>query len=302
MRHSWPVIGLLSLLMNACSSEPAELGIYVQGQHLAVVDMHLHPGEWSQIPPDTQAFLASRFPFPLNLIPEIAASVTLSGEGILGEMDKAGIHAGVLFAVYAPQTVGIASNELVGEQVAVDPERLYGLASLRVDRWNTDADLELQRLEEAITTYGMIGVKLAHAHMHFRMDDARYFGIYELAGRLGAPVYLHTGTSPFPGTSREPPYTDPAYLEDAIAQYPETVFILGHLGYDFENHALGTLEHCLRLARDYPNVYLEPSALGSVGSDPESVNLPKVMKAIRDAGLVDRTLYCLLYTSPSPRD
>lgn len=280
-----------SLSISGCSSEPVERGIEVQGQRLAVIDMHLHPGDWNQVPPETQAFLASRFPFPLNLIPEVFASSILSAEGILSEMDKAGVSAGLLFAVYAPQTVGIASNELVGEQLAVDPERLYGLASLRVDQWNTDAELELQRLEDAITTYGMVGVKLAHAHMLFRMDDPRYFGIYEVAGRLGAPVYLHTGSSPFPGTSQEPPYTDPAYLETAIAQYPETVFILGHMGYDFENKALGTLDHCLRLAQDYPNVYLEPSALGSVGSDPEGVNLPKVMKAIKDAGLVERTIY-----------
>ena len=55
----------------------------------------------------------------------------------------------------------------------------------------------------------MIGIKLAHAHQHFRMDDPTYFGIYQVSSDLKKPVYLHTGSSPFPGTSSEAPYTDP---------------------------------------------------------------------------------------------
>ncbi|MFM7200766.1 MAG: amidohydrolase family protein, partial [Myxococcota bacterium] len=197
--------------------------------------MHIHQGHWDDVPPETQTFLASRFPFPLNLAPQAVADSLLSAEGALAEMNKAGVEQGVLYAVYAPQTVGIASNELVGEQMAFDPARLYGFGSLRVDHWNTDEEQELRGLEDAIVTYGMIGVKLAHAHMQFRLDDPRYYSIYELAGQLGTPVYLHTGTSPFPGTRQEPPYTDPAYLEEAIGSYPDTIFILGHLGYDFIN-------------------------------------------------------------------
>ena len=48
---------------------------------------------------------------------------------------------------------------------------------------------------------------------------------------------------------------------------------------------------CLDLASRYPNVYLEPSALGSRSSDPTGTNLKAAMKRIRDAGLVDRVLY-----------
>ena len=90
---------------------------------------------------------------------------------------------------------------------------------------------------------------------------------WDLSGRVGSekPLYLHTGSSPFPGTSSEPPYTDPTYLEAAIQSYPGAVFILGHLGYDFGDQQPGSLDACIRLAKTYPNVYLEPSALGSKG-------------------------------------
>ena len=55
----------------------------------------------------------------------------------------------------------------------------------------------------------MIGVKLAHAHMHIRFDDPQYDPIYALAGELGKPVYLHTGPSPFNQDARRPSVHEP---------------------------------------------------------------------------------------------
>ncbi len=268
-----------------------ELGVEVEGQRLDVVDMHLHPGEWDNIPTSTQTFISSRFPWPLSLLSRQVAESTLNAEGILSQMDAGGVRAAILFAVYAPRTVGITTNEFVIQEMRKSPKRLYGLASLRVDRWKTERETQLKVLETALKEPGMIGIKLAHAHMHFRMDDPQYYGIYEIAGRLKKPVYLHTGTSPFPGTSQEPAYTNPSYLEDAIKKHPNAIFILGHLGYDFVNTKLGALDECIRLAKAYPNVYLEPSALGSAGSDPQGVNLPEAMKKMREAGVIDRIIY-----------
>lgn len=266
-------------------------GVDWDGRRLPVVDMHLHPGEWDAIPETTRTFLGSRFPFPLNLNPKSTAEGILSAEGILAELDKAGVSQAVLFAVYSPRTVGIATNERVLSDTAKAPDRLYGLASLRVDNFRTDKDAELNRLRAALSNPSMIGIKLAHAHQHFRMDDPTFFGIYQVASDLKKPLYLHTGSSPFPGTSSEPPYTDPTYLEAAIQSYPGAVFILGHLGYDFGDQQPGSLDACIRLAKTYPNVYLEPSALGSKGSDPTGENLKYAMQKLRDAGLVDRIIY-----------
>lgn len=290
MNHTELGLAALLVCVAGCSDPP--LGVEVEGQRLAVVDMHLHPGEWALIPEATREFLASRFPFPFNGDPEGLASDILSAEGLVEQLDDAGVTFGVLMAVYSPDTVGIASNELVEADLAAVPDRFYGLASLRVDRWQSDEQAELERLATALAKPNMIGVKLAHAHMHFRMDDPAYDGIYALASELGKPVYLHTGNSPFPGTLNEPQYTDPAYLERAIAQHPDTIFILGHLGYDFYDHALEPgLSTCIALAQTYDNVYLEPSALGSKGSDPSGENLREAMRRMRDAGVVDRIIY-----------
>ena len=289
------VVGVWAALMMwsvvSCERGSDERGVMYRGERIAVVDMHLHTGEWDAIPEQTRRILGTRFPFPFSLNPEETAESALDPDGVLEEMDKAGVGVGVIFAVYAPRSVGVASNEFVLGQLAADEERFYGLASLRVDDWQREREAQLQVLDEALSRPRMIGVKLAHAHQHFRFDDPAYYDIYKVAAKHSAPVYLHTGPSPFEGTATAPEYTDPRYLEEAIAQHPDTIFILGHLGYDFINKRLGYFESCIDLATRYPNVYLEPSALGSRGSDPEQENLAAMMRRIKEAGLVERTIY-----------
>jgi len=281
-------LAVLNIGATGCSDPQ---GVEYDGVVLQAVDMHLHTGEWSLIPPSTQQYLAERFPFPLNLIPEALSESALSAEGVVGQLDGAGYDLGVLFAVYAPHSVGIATNEYVISQIDEAPNRLYGLASLRVDQWESDEESELLALETALQHPSMIGIKLAHTHQHFRMDDPDYYSIYELAGELQTPVYLHTGASPFPGTLTDAPYTDPAYLEEAITSYPDTTFILGHVGYNFTKKELGSLETCLSLAATYDNVYLEPSALGSSGSDPTGENYREIFRRVHEEGLIHKIIY-----------
>jgi len=276
------------LSLTGCTTE---LGISYGDAVLDGIDMHLHTGAWEDIPPSTQEYITENFPFPFSLRPGATAAGTLAAEGIIKELDRAGVERGVVLAVYAPHGVGIARNEFVIEQVAANPGRLSGMASLRVDQWATDADSELAALDVALSEPGMVAIKLAHTHMHFRMDDPDYFGIYEVAAARGVPVYLPTGPSPFPGTDSSAPYTDPAYLELAISTYPEVDFILGHIGFDFLERDLGDLETCISLAVAYPNVYLEPSAMGSSTSDPDGVYLATAMTRFKEEGLVDRVIY-----------
>ncbi len=279
---------LLLLALTGCASD---LGVSYRGRVLTAVDMHLHAGDWEKIPPSTQELLAENFPFPFSLNPPAVAARSLRADAIVDQLDSGGLKRGVLLAVYAPHSVGLAPNDFVAEQQATAPDRLSALASLRVDRWVTESAAQLEALDETLALPGMIGVKLAHTHMHFRMDDPDYYGIYDVAEAHDAPIYLHTGSSPFPGTDPSPPYTDPAYMEDAIRSYPDVDFILGHIGFDFIHKTLGELETCIQLAEQYPNVYLEPSAMGSAGSDPEGENLVEAMRRFREAGLIDRIIH-----------
>jgi len=284
----WLTCGVL--FTQGCVSSSPDL-TYRDQVVPSAIDMHLHTGEWSLIPRRTQTYLASKFPFPFSLNPAPLADDTLSAEGILEQMDSAGIDKAVLFAVYAPNSVGITKNDWMITEIEQAPDRFFGFASVQVDEWDEDEEAQLAGLSEALSHPQVIGIKLAHAHQDFEMNDSRFYSIYEVAGETGVPVYLHTGSSPFPGTMDTEEHTNPAYLEEAIAAYPETIFILGHLGFDFVNQNEGALEECIDLASRYSNVYLEPSAMGSKGADPTGEYYALALQRVKEEGLVDRLIY-----------
>ena len=282
------IAGLMLAFAAAVAVGGEPLGVVVQGQRLPVIDMHVHVGQWAMIPPRAQQRNLERLPRPVRPYVVPLFEDIISSAGIVRELDKGDINLGVAFASFFPHTSGVADNRFVAEQVRLNPRRLVAIASLRVDQWNRDSATQLAELERAITQDHMIGIKLAPAHAQTRLDDERLYPIYELGTRLHVPIYLHTGTSPFPGTRQEPPYTNPAYLEAAIARYPQTVFVLGHSGYDTANHSLGSIEDCIRLVKTYPNVHLEMGALAS----PKAAELTAIaIRRFRDAAILDRVLY-----------
>lgn len=279
---------IVALAGAAYADEPARMGVEINGERLAVIDMHLHTGTWKGKSRRFQERLLGRVPEGRKLAMQQAMDDSQKGAGILKTLDRAGISAGAIFAVWSPATTGIATNEYAAEQVAVNPDRLFGFASLRADNWNQDGPEQLKQMEEAIERHGMVGIKVAHAHQQFRLDDERFDGIYEIAQRQGTPIYLHTGTSPNPGTRTEPPYCDPRYLEAAIRRFPDVVFILGHSGYDSFNRALTYTDAAIDLASRYANVYLEPGALGARRA---AGVLQDYLERIRSGGVVEKLLY-----------
>ena len=131
--------GLLLVLGVVACGDP-ELGVLVDGERLPVIDMHLHPGDWDAIPPATQEFLASRFPWPIDLRPDKAAMDVLTPAGILGEMDRAGVSVGVLFAIHAPRTVGVFTNDaLIADGFSKDDIEELPVGELieRMQAWMT---------------------------------------------------------------------------------------------------------------------------------------------------------------------
>lgn len=257
------VAAVISLLA-ACSSEPPERwGVNVNGEQIQVNDLHTHTGAWDYMPPGFKKRLSDRAPTGFKWMFGPVTDWILDPDQILSQMNGAGIYGAGVFALYSPHTTGLAPNEFVSERVMSNPDRLYGFASIRGYRWNEDSAEALAELERGVQLPGMVGIKLAHAHQQIRLDDERFYPIYEIAGRYGKPMYLHTGTSPNPGTRYEPEYADALYLEEAVQKYPDAVFILGHTGYDTKAKALTYVDSAIYMAATYDNVYLEPGALGA---------------------------------------
>ncbi len=253
------------VLLAGCAADvPENWGVQVNGQWIPVVDVHTHTGSWEQMPPGFRMRLAERVPSGFEWSMGPVTNWMLGTGNILGQMNSAGIYGAGVFATIAPNTTGIATTDFVVDKIAGHEDRMYGFASIRTDRWNVDSAARLEKFEEELASYPSIrGIKLAHAHQQMRFDDERFYPIYELAGRYGKPMYLHSGTSPNPGTRFEPEYADPVYLEEAIKMYPDAIFILGHTGYDTKIRALTYVNSAIRLAQTYPNVYLEPGAMGA---------------------------------------
>jgi predicted TIM-barrel fold metal-dependent hydrolase len=274
-------------LLGACGGPP-EPGVAVDGRRIAIIDLHLHTGTWENTPPGFRKRLTGRVPTGFKWVMGPFMDRSLSASSIRDQLENAGISGGGVFALYSPATTGIASNEFVSAGIEPFKDQLYGFASLRVDDWNNDSATELQRLETGVNLPGMRGIKIAHGHQQFRFDDRRFDGIYEICGRLKKPIYLHTGTSPNPGTRTEPPYANPAYLEESIKAYPDCTFILGHTGYDSDAKALNYTDAALALAQRYPHVYFEPGAIGAERADELRVDFFKRVKA---AGVIDKMIY-----------
>ena len=277
-----------AVLVAGCSGKPDEPGIEVDGERIQVIDMHLHTGTWEGSPPGFRNRLTGRVPTGFKWVMAPFMDWMLTGENIISQLDSSGIYGAGVFAVYAPHTTGIATNELVAQQVEVNRNRLWSFGSIRVDQWNQDSAEQLKRFEEDLVKYDMNGIKLAHAHQQMRLDDERYYPIYEVSQRLQKPMYLHTGTSPNPGTRTEPPYADPAYLEDAVRKYPDAIFILGHSGYDTYNKALTFVDSAVRLAAKYPNVYMEPGALGAHRAE---LVVNDFVRRVKAGGVIDKMIY-----------
>ena len=120
------------------------------------------------------------------------------------------------------------------------------------------------------------------------------------AAETGVPVYHHLGSSPlrdlnsFASEEDKQNYLrsyDPAYLEQSIADHPNTVFILGHMGFDFNNEGLDFRQEVFSLASKYPNVYLEISAFGRSAYDPDGAAMDAVLSEAKSRGLTTRLLY-----------
>ena len=263
-------------------------GITVDGVDIDIIDMHLHTGTWEALTEPYKERYSERVPKPFKFLMSGLLGSGLTSEGILKQMDNAGIRRGGVFAVYSPDTTGIASNDFLHEQIKDQPERMFGFYSIRTDHWNIDSEMQLEKLEADLINYNAHGIKLAHAHQQMRLDDKRFDGIYEIAGRLDKPLYIHTGTSPNPYTRKEPPYVDPLYLEESIIKYPDAKFILGHSGYDSAEVKLTYLNSCIELAKKYDNVFLEPGALGARKA---TEILPEYLRIIKEEELIGKVIY-----------
>ena len=168
---------------------------------------------------------------------------------ILAEMEEIGIDRTVIvladFALRLGEGLfGIEEeNRLVAGLGRSHPGKL--IPFLGVDPRRPGA---LDLFRKGLDEWGVAGLKL-HPGSGFFPNDPLCLPLFELAGRRGVPVLVHTGPMVTPLMSRT---AQPIYLDDVAADFPQTTIIMAHVG-------LCWWEEALSIAWHKPNIVLELS-------------------------------------------
>jgi hypothetical protein len=164
------------------------------------------------------------------------------------EMADLGIRASVLLPIDFPV---LSDNARTWLRAIAGRRELVGFGS--VHPYARDVE---QKLDEQVAL-GARGVKVHPAVQNVRPDARRAKRLYRACGARKLPVLFHCGPVGIePRLGRW--LSQVRFYEEAIAECPETTFVLGHSG------AL-QMPEALAFAKRYPNVWLELASQSLTG-------------------------------------
>jgi uncharacterized protein len=143
-------------------------------------------------------------------------------------------------------------NEEIVEVAAANPDVVIPFAS--VDPARPDA---LERARSLIRDHGVRGFKFHPNIQAFYPNDRKAYPLYEAIAEAGLPALFHTGHSgigsglPGGGGIRLK-YSNPIYVDDVAADFPEMPIVLAHPSFPWQDEALSIAMH-------KPEVYIDLS-------------------------------------------
>lgn len=161
---------------------------------------------------------------------------------MLRTMDRAGVSRLVCSAHDALFLDTDAGNAAMQDAINRHPGRLMGYWCV-----NPNYPASLARAPEDLErSRGFVGFKLLPDYHTYAVNGPTYAPALEYANAKGLLVLVHTwGASAF---------DSPGQLAEVATRYPKAVFLMGHSGY-------GDWDTSVCVAREYPNVYLELTAV-----------------------------------------
>ena len=162
-------------------------------------------------------------------------------EKMIAGMDRCGIESIILSPHNALSGDAREGNREMLDAVKRFPRRVYGYCTINPN-FPDEIDHEM---DTYLGRPGVVGIKI-HPNMHScPADSERYCPVWERANRERRMVLSHTwGAEGGCGTKE---------MRAIAERYPDVRLILGHSCY-------GAWEQAIRLAADFPNVYLELTA------------------------------------------
>jgi predicted TIM-barrel fold metal-dependent hydrolase len=154
--------------------------------------------------------------------------------------------AAVVFTVDAETATGQppVPNDEVAQACVDNADVLIAFAS--VDPWKGKAAIKQAR--RLVEEYGVKGFKFHPTLQAFFPNDRIAYPLYEVIEELGVPALFHTGqtgigaTLPGGGGIRLK-YSNPMYLDDVAADFPDLSIILAHPSFPWQDEALAVANH-----------------------------------------------------------
>src|SRR5690242_11809826 len=187
-----------------------------------------------------------------GLLPEWreAAASYFGGAGLPTVDDVAAYYrernmAAVVFTVDAETVTGrpAVPNEEIAEVAAANDDVLIPFAS--VDPHRPDA---VERVRRLIRDHGVRGFKFHPNIQAFFPNDRAVYPMYEVIEEAGLPALFHTGHSgigsglPGGGGIRLK-YSNPLFVDDVAADFPELKIVLAHPSFPWQDEAISVALH-----------------------------------------------------------
>ena len=134
-------------------------------------------------------------------------------------------------------------NEEIAEAAAASPDVLIPFAS--VDPARPDA---VERARRLVAEHAVKGFKFHPNLQAFFPNDRGAYPLYEVIAEAGLPALFHSGHSgigtgvPGGGGFRLK-YSNPMYLDDVAADFPELQIVLAHPSFPWQDEAISVCLH-----------------------------------------------------------
>lgn len=195
---------------------------------------------------DLQASMAKYFKAPFSHPPTMAQTAAHY---------RALNIACVIFPVDAERETGYRryANEEVAEIAAANSDVLIPFASIDPAKGKLGAR-EAKRL---VAEFGIKGFKFHPTMQGFYPNDRSAYVLYEAIAEAGVPMLFHTGQTGVGagmrgGNGMRLKYSNPIYVDDVAADFPDTPIVLAHPSFPWQDEALAVATH-------KPNVYIDLS-------------------------------------------
>jgi hypothetical protein len=152
-----------------------------------------------------------------------------------------------------------------------------------------DPDAMVVEVERCAKELGAAGIKIHPAEGRYFPRDERMWPVYGKIQELGLPVITHGGMFMLTPDTH---YTQPSNFEPILDSFPDMKLVVAHLGHGFWDESVA-------LAKKYPNVYFDTSAVICGAENLEILSDADAAELIRKIG-VERVIFGSDYPWFSP--